>query len=941
MAREELASLLAKANESEQQQLLRDYSALADVQLGHLLKEICLEGWSSDTSRALAASSSLKKLFALNPEPEIQSLSLWATGLECLIFGRMENAITYLDASKQAFQLIDKPQLAAATQVSKLIALAYLGRYEEAIACGLSAREFFLKCGDFQAVGKIEHNIGNLYFRRDSYHEAEAFQSAARERFRVLNDQKQLATVNNCLANTHALLHKFKSAESLYEEAVMQAESAGLPVTLAGIEGNIGTLALLQGRYDRALNYLERSCRRYASLGMKLQAVTAEHEIADTYVELGLAPEAIEIYLRLIPSFAELGMRAEHARALAYMGRALTRLQEIPEALTVLSESRQLYAAECNEVGEAGVLLSQAQLLCGQQHYEEANRLAESASLVLSNSGSWQKFLLARWTQAETEREQGHYESAQLILEKTLVDAEANEQPQVAEHCLTSIGLIHLKKSETNKAEAAFRRAVALVEKLRAPLPGEEFRTAYFSSNLTPYVELARLCLGDRRLTEALTWIESARSRALAEALGANIRLLNEARDPYETDLLNQIETLSEELNYIYNQINKSGRQGTQSPVDLASLQREQHERESRMLKLTRQLHHRGELNFDQVVSFELGKLQRDLGPETALVEYATLDDELLAFVVTDKKLEVFRDLAAEPELSQRVQDFRFQIDALRYGAKSIRKHLPALTSRVTQRLKSLYALLIRPLEYAIDGRGLIIVPHRTLHYLPFHALHDGDRFLVERCEVSYSPSAVVFQQCLRRKAQRFSSATLFGVADDAIPGVRDEVRLICEVLPNAESFLDQDATLQSLRESSAETDILHLACHAQFRTDNPLFSALKLGNGWLTVREAYGLKLTASLVTLSACETGVNAVAPGEELIGMARGFLSAGAPSVLLSLWMVDDEATAELMAEFYRKLQDTASPSMSIRAAQMNALKERPHPFFWSPFALVGRP
>ncbi len=154
------------------------------------------------------------------------------------------------------------------------------------------------------AAGKIEHNIGNLHFRRDRYHDAEVFQSAARERFAALNDQKQLATVNNCLANTHALLHKFKSAEDLFEQALKQAEAAGQPVTLAGIEGNIGLFALLQGRYDRALDYLERSRQHYTSLGLTIQAILAEHEIADTYLELNLAAEALAIYDRVIPIFA-------------------------------------------------------------------------------------------------------------------------------------------------------------------------------------------------------------------------------------------------------------------------------------------------------------------------------------------------------------------------------------------------------------------------------------------------------------------------------------------------------------------------------------------------------------------------------------------------------------------------------------------------------------
>jgi CHAT domain-containing protein len=133
---------------------------------------------------------------------------------------------------------------------------------------------------------------------------------------------------------------------------------------------------------------------------------------------------------------------------------------------------------------------------------------------------------------------------------------------------------------------------------------------------------------------------------------------------------------------------------------------------------------------------------------------------------------------------------------------------------------------------------------------------------------------------------------------------------------------------------------VLHLTCHAQFRFDNPLFSSLKLGDGWFTARDAYGLKLSCGLVTLSACETGMNAIAPGDELMGLARGFLSAGSPTVMMSLWTIDDDATTELMVEFYSELVRTKSPATALRTAQMKLLKTRSHPFFWSPFVLVGR-
>ncbi|MBA2735603.1 MAG: CHAT domain-containing protein, partial [Pyrinomonadaceae bacterium] len=134
--------------------------------------------------------------------------------------------------------------------------------------------------------------------------------------------------------------------------------------------------------------------------------------------------------------------------------------------------------------------------------------------------------------------------------------------------------------------------------------------------------------------------------------------------------------------------------------------------------------------------------------------------------------------------------------------------------------------------------------------------------------------------------------------------------------------------------------DVLHLACHGQFRAENPLFSSLHLADGWITVRDICSQKLQADLVTLSACETGLNKIFAGDEILGLARGFLSAGANSLVLSLWTVSDEATTELMKDFYENLQRGASVSASLRLAQVNFIKRNSHPYFWSPFALIGR-
>jgi len=132
----------------------------------------------------------------------------------------------------------------------------------------------------------------------------------------------------------------------------------------------------------------------------------------------------------------------------------------------------------------------------------------------------------------------------------------------------------------------------------------------------------------------------------------------------------------------------------------------------------------------------------------------------------------------------------------------------------------------------------------------------------------------------------------------------------------------------------------LHLACHGQFRPENPLFSSLHLADGWITVRDICSQKLNAEIVTLSACETGLNKIFAGDEILGLARGFLSAGSKSLILSLWTVHDEATTDLMKDFYTELLTGKSAAEALRIAQYRFIERGVHPYFWSPFALIGR-
>jgi CHAT domain-containing protein len=176
-------------------------------------------------------------------------------------------------------------------------------------------------------------------------------------------------------------------------------------------------------------------------------------------------------------------------------------------------------------------------------------------------------------------------------------------------------------------------------------------------------------------------------------------------------------------------------------------------------------------------------------------------------------------------------------------------------------------------------------------------------------------------------------------VPDTSAPQILEEARAVTSVLPDAEVFLGVDATLEVLRAKGARSRFVHIATHGWFRQDNPMFSSISLGDRQLSLFDLYQLSLPAELVTLSGCGTGLNVVVGGDDLLGLKRGLLYAGAQSILLTLWDVHDQSTAEFMKLFYSRLASNPNKAEAVGHAMAEIRKAYPHPFYWAPFEIVG--
>ncbi len=288
-------------------------------------------------------------------------------------------------------------------------------------------------------------------------------------------------------------------------------------------------------------------------------------------------------------------------------------------------------------------------------------------------------------------------------------------------------------------------------------------------------------------------------------------------------------------------------------------------------------------------------------------------------------------------------------VGLLQINLRTVAAHGQSVAGRLTVNanglLSALYDGLLAPLVALPNSplaaaSQLLVVPHGALHYLPFHALYDGHAYAASRWEVSYLPSLDLLSR-LARSPARCGEAFALGLSSaGGLPYAVDEARQVASLL-GGRAFVEDEAVVETLGTHGSRAGVLHLATHAEFRADNPLFSGLKLADAWLTTLDIFGLQLDASLVTLSGCHTGRSVVGGGEELQGLAWAFFAAGAASLLLSLWAVEDGSTAEFMRLFYRTLVRGSTKSGTLRAAQRAFLAgdRYSHPYYWAPFALFG--
>ncbi|MGH9425980.1 MAG: CHAT domain-containing protein, partial [Terriglobia bacterium] len=317
-----------------------------------------------------------------------------------------------------------------------------------------------------------------------------------------------------------------------------------------------------------------------------------------------------------------------------------------------------------------------------------------------------------------------------------------------------------------------------------------------------------------------------------------------------------------------------------------------------------------------------LKQVQDLLDPGQSLLEYFVTESEVFIWVVEKDKLNFQRVALPKSELAKAVKNLRENIATLG-DPQELREVSTAL-----------YRQLIEPVLSQIGGKELIIVPHDVLHYLPFQALLGSDgRYLIEKYPINYLSSASLLQFTKEKSRAMGERLLALGNPDLGDPKMNlefaeIETKEIKSLYPQSTIYLEKEATEEKAKTLSPQNDIIHFASHAELNEDDPLSSAILLAksdkeDGRLEVREIFGMDLKASLVVLSACETGLGKLSSGDELVGLTRAFIYAGTPSVVASLWNVEDSSTAQLIASFYKNLK-TMTKVEALPQAQLQLIR-----------------
>lgn len=519
--------------------------------------------------------------------------------------------------------------------------------------------------------------------------------------------------------------------------------------------------------------------------------------------------------------------------------------------------------------------------------------------------------------------ETGDVASAKTGFDKLLSNPAVAANGEIYWLVLFDRGRIAEGEGRTGEAMDYYRRAIEVIEGQRSTIHTEAAKIGFVVDKQSVYGRAVALAIAAGQPAQAFEFVERAKARALVDLLAAKDDFAAPGVSGQKLSaLLSEMRAVEGEARAQVAQSRSGADVRAARPPRLAQAQ-------AALSGLSPDL-----ASLVLVSALRAEDVQARLPPDEAVLEYYASAGNLYAIVLAQGK----------------VSGAKLDVSGLDPLVRKFRQDMEARSPGVEAQARQLYDRLLRPLEPSLAAPKLLIIPHGVLHYVAFGALHDGKDYLLAKKNLRFLPSASVVRYLRAPSGKPPGDLLAVGNPDlgDArfdLPSAEQEARSIGQVVGGSLVLTRAQATETAFRDQAGARRYVHIASHGEYNADDALQSRLLLvgdgrNDGSLTTHELYALHLNADLVTLSACETGLGRILTGDDVIGLTRGFLYAGASNVVASLWQVDDDATTQLMGAFYRNMVKGQSKSEALRQAQLEIRKKWPHPFFWGAFFLTGR-
>ena len=738
---------------------------------------------------------------------------------------------------------------------------------------------------------------------------------------------------------------------------------------------NLGHYYYESNIYSLALQNYENSLKIADELNSASDQADCRGAIATVFTELGQYDRALDYLTSALKAYERLRDRAGFGRTLLNMGVVYRRrgflnnsrddllealgLYERYLAIVQSKENSEEQISIMNNIGSVYFDLADygKSLAYFQEALDKANRAGSKQiiSMVSNNIGIVQTTL-------------GNYEESTKYYQRAIDLALEFEGGKVLWEAYLEMANALKKQGKYTQALDSYRNSIAVIEDIRSKIGLEEEKASYLgtSKHIEPYIQIIDLLLAmDRQdpkggfKEQAFQYLEKGKARAFLDSLEvAGIEVSERA----DFRLTNSEREFSGKLSKLYSKLASTGSAEPQRTDLLKEIRSVETDYESLKREIRLKDPAYANLHYPSIAT--LDEIRRNLlDAHTAICAYAVGKERSFAFTITRHGLNV----STLPS--------RNDLQAL------VMKYLRVITDKDSRDFSLGQELgdLLVPSDIGAGISRLIIIPDDWLNLLPFEALRRKSAdspWLIQRHEIDYAPSLSSYLELLRRQRERGSSRrALLAIGDPGetppsyIPGesfgekgsLNDkaplkysgkEVEAISRLFPpsRVQSAVGQAVTEQAVKNLPlGEFQIVHFATHAFVDDKNPDRSYLWLSpsadqteDGFLQAREIFGLRINADLVTLAACQTGLGQLIRGEGIQGLNRAFFYAGASAILMSLWAVDDQASAQLMERFYTHLRSNEPITRALQATKLEMIDSGTvsHPFYWAGYVLSGR-